>query len=176
MLNLISALIIPTVVILIITNGLLKKEPVFDYFTDGAKNGFETSIKILPSLVGLLVAVSMFRASGLLDALENIISPALNYIHFPKELVPLALIRPVSGSASLAIVRDILNTYGADSFVGRCASVMMGSTETTFYTIALYCGAAKIRNTRHALAPSLTADFAGFIFSVLTVQCIMRNS
>lgn len=173
MLNTMSLLIIPTIIALILANALLKKAPVFDLFTEGAKDGLATSVRILPSLVGLLVAVSMLRESGFFDAVASLVSPVLDKIGFPKELVPMALVRPVSGSASLALVRDILNTYGADSFVGRCASVMMGSTETTFYTLAVYFGYVKIKNSRHTIKAALLADLTGIIVSVLVVSILM---
>ena len=173
MLNLISLLIIPTIIMLILANALMKKAPVFDLFTEGAKDGLATSIRILPSLIGLLVAVSMLRASGFFDAVANYISPFLDKVGFPKELVPMTLVRPVSGSASLALVRDILNTYGADSFVGKCASVMMGSTETTFYTLAVYFGYVKITNSRYTVKASLLADLTGIIVSVVAVSLLL---
>lgn len=173
MLNIISLLIIPTIIALILLNALLRKAPVFDLFTEGAKDGLATSVKILPSLVGLLVAVSMLRASGFFDAVANVVSPVLNKVGFPEELVPMALVRPVSGSASLALVRDILNTHGADSFVGRCASVMMGSTETTFYTLAVYFGYVKIINSRYTVKAALLADLTGMIVSVMVVNMLM---
>ena len=171
--NLISLLIIPTIIALILANALMKKAPVFDLFTEGAKDGLTTSIRILPSLVGLLVAVSMLRSSGFFDAVAELLAPFLDKIGFPKELVPMALVRPVSGSASLALVRDILNTYGPDSFVGRCASVMMGSTETTFYTLAVYFGYVKITNTRYTIKAALLADLTGMIFSVIAVTLLL---
>lgn len=174
MLNYISALIMPTIVVLILTNGLLKKEPVFDRFLDGAKNGFSTSIKILPSLVGLIVAISMLRASGFFDITCGFLAPLLEKAGFPSELVPMAIIRPISGSAALATVRDLLNTYGADSFIGRCASVMMGSSETTFYTLAIYMGSVGITKSKYTLKSALLADLAGIILSVLFVRLLMN--
>lgn len=174
MLNYISALIMPTIIVLILANGLLKKAPVFDQFLSGAKNGFSTSIKILPSLVGLIVAISMLRESGFFDIMCNLLAPFLERVGFPSELVPMALIRPVSGSAALATVRDLLNTYGADSFIGRCASVMMGSSETTFYTLAIYLGSVGITKSKYTLKSALLADFAGIILSVLFVRLLMN--
>lgn len=174
MLNYISALIMPTIIVLILANGLLKKAPVFDQFLSGAKNGFSTSIKILPSLVGLIVAISMLRESGFFDIMCNLLAPFLERVGFPSELVPMALIRPVSGSAALATVRDLLNTYGADSFIGRCASVMMGSSETTFYTLAIYLGSVGIAKSKYTLKSALLADFAGIILSVLFVRLLMN--
>lgn len=169
MLNNISALIMPLTAILIISNGMLKKAPVFDLFTEGAKNGFSASVKILPTLVGLIVAVSMLRASGFFDMAEAILSPVLKRTGFPTELVPMALIRPVSGSATLATLQDILTTHGADSFFGKCASVMMGSSETTFYTLAVYFGSVGITKTRYTVKSALLADLAGIILSVVFV-------
>ena len=173
MLSRISILIMPAVITLIIANGLAKKVPIFDLFIDGARNGLETSVRILPSLVGLIVAVSMLRASGFFDAAGAFISPLLNKLNFPEELVPLALIRPVSGSASLAVVRDILNSYGPDTFIGRCASVMMGSTETTFYTLAVYFGYVGIKNSRYTVKCALIADLTGIIASVAAVKLLL---
>lgn len=173
MLNLISLLIIPIIIALILANALMKKAPLFDFFIEGAKDGLTTSVKILPSLIGLLVAVSMLRTSGFFDVVANFISPVLDKVSFPKELVPMALVRPVSGSASLALVRDMLNTYGADSFIGRCASVMMGSTETTFYSLAVYFGYVKITNSRHTVKAALIADLTGIIVSVLIVNILI---
>ncbi len=173
MLNYISVLIMPTIIVLILTNGLLKKAPLFDQFLTGAKSGFSTSIKILPSLVGLIVAISMLRASGFFDIMCGILAPFLEKAGFPSQLVPMALIRPISGSAALATVRDLLNTYGADSFIGRCASVMMGSSETTFYTLAIYLGSVGITKSKYTLKSALLADFAGIILSVLFVRLLM---
>ena len=172
MLNSISVLIMPTIAVLIISNGLLKKAPVFDLFTDGAKNGFSTSVKLLPTLVGLIVAVSMLRASGFFEITEAILSPILHRVGFPTQLVPMALIRPVSGSASLATLQDILTTHGADSFFGRCASVMMGSSETTFYTLAVYFGSVGISKTRYTVKAALLADLAGIILSVFFIKIL----
>ena len=172
MLNNISVLIMPTIILLIITNALLKKAPVFDQFVEGAKNGFSTSINILPSLVGLIVAVSMLRASGFFEITCNFLSPFLQRVGFPPELVPMALIRPVSGSAALATVQNIITTYGADSFTGRCAAVMMGSSETTFYTLAVYFGSVGITKTRYTVKSALLADLAGIILSVVFVKIL----
>lgn len=173
MLNNISALIMPTIILLILANGLLKKAPVFDQFLDGAKNGFSTSIKILPSLIGLIVAVSMLRASGFFEITCGFLAPFLQKVGFPSELVPMALIRPVSGSAALATVQDIITTYGADSFIGRCAAVMMGSSETTFYTLAVYFGSVGITKSRYTVKSALLADLTGIILSVFFVSLLM---
>ena len=172
MLNNISILIMPTVVVLILANATFKKAPVFDQFIEGAKNGFSTSIKILPSLVGLIVAVSMLRASGFFDVTCSFFAPFLEKVGFPPELVPMALIRPVSGSAALATVQDIITTWGADSFIGRCAAVMMGSSETTFYTLAIYFGSVGITKSRYTVKSALLADLTGIILSVVFVKML----
>lgn len=174
MLNTVSTLIMPTIIVLILANGLIKKAPLFDLFTEGAKNGLSTSVKILPSLVGLIVAVSMLRASGFFDVVCGFLAPALEKVGFPAELVPMALIRPVSGSAATATVQDIISTHGADSFIGRCAAVMMGSSETTFYTLAIYFGSVGITKSRYTVKSALSADLTGIILSVVFVKILFR--
>ena len=173
MLNNISVFIMPTIILLVLARGLFKKAPVFDLFTDGAKNGFSTSVKILPTLVGLIVAVSMLRSSGFFEIVGNMLSPVLQKTGFPAELIPMALIRPVSGSAALATVQDIIKTYGADSFLGKCAAVMMGSSETTFYTLAVYLGSVGITKSRYTVKSALLADLAGIILSVVFVSILL---
>ena len=172
MLNKISVFIMPTIMVLILINGLIKKAPLFDQFIEGAKNGLSTSVKILPSLVGLIVAVSMLRASGFFEVACNLLAPFLEKVGFPPELVPMALIRPVSGSAALATVQDIITTYNPDSFIGRCAAVMMGSSETTFYTLAIYFGSVGITKSRYTVKSALLADLTGIVLSVVFVKIL----
>lgn len=172
MLNKISIFIMPTITVLILINGLIKKAPLFDQFIEGAKNGLSTSVKILPSLVGLIVAVSMLRASGFFEVACNLLAPFLEKVGFPPELVPMALIRPVSGSAALATVQDIITTYNPDSFIGRCAAVMMGSSETTFYTLAIYFGSVGITKSRYTVKSALLADLTGIVLSVVFVSLL----
>ena len=172
MLNKISIFIMPTITVLILINGLMKKAPLFDQFIEGAKNGLSTSVKILPSLVGLIVAVSMLRASGFFEVACNLLAPFLEKVGFPPELVPMALIRPVSGSAALATVQDIITTYNPDSFIGRCAAVMMGSSETTFYTLAIYFGSVGITKSRYTVKSALLADLTGIVLSVVFVKIL----
>lgn len=172
MLNKISVFIMPTITVLILVNGLIKKAPLFDQFIEGAKNGLSTSVKILPSLVGLIVAVSMLRASGFFEVVCNLLAPFLEKVGFPPELVPMALIRPVSGSAALATVQDIITTYNPDSFIGRCAAVMMGSSETTFYTLAIYFGSVGITKSRYTVKSALLADLTGIVLSVVFVKML----
>lgn len=170
--NFISTAIVPILIFIIVSYGLMKRTDVFDSFIVGAKDGIETTIHILPSLIGLFTAISMFRASGAIELITSAIAPILNLIHFPKEILPLALMRPISGSGALAIVNDILKNYGADSFIGRAASVMMGSTETTFYTLAVYFGCVHIKNVRYTVKAALLADITGMLVSVLVVYSI----
>lgn len=150
--------------------GLYRRVSVFDCFTEGAKEGLSTTLRVLPSLLGLLVAIAMFRASGALELLLTLIAPLGRWLGVPSEVMPLALMRPISGSGSLALVSDILNRYGADSFIGRVASVLMGSTETTFYTVAVYFGSIGVRRTRHTVGAALVADFCGMVLSVAAVR------
>lgn len=161
--------ILPAIVSAFLLFGLLRGVAVFDVFLEGAREGLSTAARILPSLVGLMTAVGVFKASGALDLLSLGLKPAADFLGLPSEVMPLALLRPVSGSGGMAIYRDILQSHSPDSFVGRVASVMMGSTETTFYTIAVYYGAVGIRKTRHTLPAALGADLAGFVFSSLAV-------
>lgn len=162
----ISNIIIPFLITFIACFGVYKRNDVFSDFTQGAKEGLLTTLNILPSLVGLLVAVRAFSASGALEIIEKSASPVADFLKFPKELLPFALLRPMSGSGSLAMATDIFTRFGADSFLGRVVSVMMGSSETTFYTVAVYFGAVGIKNVRHTLACALAADVVCAFVSV----------
>ncbi len=165
-----TSFVVPCIIAFILLYGLIKKVDVFDTFIEGAKEGLQTTAQILPALVAILTAIAMFRASGALDAFTAALSPVSDALYFPKECLPLALMRPVSGSGALALYRDIIAQNGPDSFAGRVASVLQGSTETTFYTIAVYYSVTKVKNTRHTLPSSLTADFVGYLMSALTVR------
>ncbi|CZH36400.1 spore maturation protein [Legionella pneumophila serogroup 1] len=145
----------------------IKKVNVFDAFIIGAKQGFDVSVKLIPYLVAMMVAIGMLRASGFFSLMSQILSPALAMIGMPSELLPLALIRPFSGSASTGVMAELIHKYGGDSFIAKTAATMMGSTETTFYVIAVYFGSVGIRRTRHAIPAGLLADLAGIISSVL---------
>ena len=164
--------IIPVFIGLIIIYGCIKKVDVFDEFLSGARENLQTGVDILPSLIAMITAIGMFKASGAMELLAKAMSPVTEFLGFPSECLPLAIMRPVSGSGALAVFETILNEVHPDSFAGRVASVILGSTETTFYTIAVYYGAANIKNTRHTLVSALSADFTGFIVSVLTVRLI----
>ncbi len=162
-----SEMIIPALVGFVLLFGLLKKCEVYPAFTSGAEDGLKTAVKIVPQLVGLMVAIKVFNASGAMDFIVNILSPVAKLLRFPAEALPFALLRPVSGSGSLAMATDIFKRFGPDSFAGRVVSVMMGSTETTFYTVAVYFGAVGVKDVRHTLLCALFADMVSMVLSVL---------
>lgn len=164
--NFISNLAMPLIILLIVTYGLIEKNKVFDDFLEGAKEGIEIVFSILPTLVGLFVAIGALRNSGVLDIIIRFVTPLLNVIHFPSEIMPLAMLRPISGSGSIAVATDIMKNYGVDSSIGMMASTIMGSTETTLYTIAIYTSCVKIKKTRFVLLASLVADIVGILMSV----------
>lgn len=161
---------IPAVVFFIVVFGLMRGVPVFDTFVAGAKEGFSSSVSILPSLVGLMMAVAMLNASGALDILASFLSPVARVLGLPAQVMPLALIKPVSGSGAMAVLVQIFQNNGTESFAGRVAAVMSGSTETTFYAIAVYFGSVGIKKTRHTIPAAITADLTAFIVSALTVR------
>jgi spore maturation protein B len=144
-----------------------KKINVFESFIVGAKQGFDTSISIIPYLVAMIVAIGMLRASGFFELLNHLLSPLLELIGMPSEVVPLALIRPFSGSASIGVMAELTHQHGGDSIISKIAATMIGSTETTFYVIAVYFGSIGISRTRHAIPVGLLADLSGVIASVL---------
>lgn len=161
---------IPVTIVVIVLFGLIRHVPIFDTFVAGAKEGFSSSISILPSLVGLMMAVSMLNASGALDMLSSFLAPAARFLGLPPEVMPLALIKPVSGSGATAILAQIFQNNGTESFAGRVASVMSGSTETTFYAIAVYFGSVNVKKTRHTIPAALTAELTACIISALAVR------
>ncbi len=154
----ISLWAIPVLLVGIPLIGMIRKVKVYDVFIEGAKEGFQVAVRIIPFLVGILVAIGMFRASGAMDLLTNAVRPALAAINFPPEVFPLAVLRPLSGSGSLALATDIIKRYGPDSLIARTAATMYGSTETTFYVLAVYFGAVGVKRTRHAIAAGLIGD------------------
>ena len=165
-----SSLVIPLLLAGVAVYGMGRRVDVYSALTHGAEEGLTVLLRIIPALVGLLTAVSMFRASGAMEWFSGLCAPVLELLGIPPETAPLMLVRPVSGSGALAVASDLLSTYGPDSYVGRVAAVMLGSTETTFYTIAVYFGAAGIHKTRHTVPAALTADFMGFFASALSVR------
>lgn len=168
----ISNLMLPLVFVVIICHGLLKGVKVYDAFIEGAKEGMTCAIDIMPTLVGLMMAVGILRCSGALDLFSRLIAPLTNIIHYPSELVPLTLMRLVSSSASTGILLDLFKQYGPDSYIGRLVSVMMSCTETVFYTMSVYFMSIKITKTRYTLAGALIANIAGIVASVFICRLI----
>lgn len=166
--------IFPSIIIGILSYGIIKKVNVFDAFLKGAKQGAVSCFNILPALVGLVVAVSMLRASGILDFISGVLSPFLSLIHFPADVLPLALLKPVSGSGAIAMIKNIFETSGVDSSSGRLASVMLGSSETTFYAIAVYFGATRVKNIRYTVFAALVADVVGIAASVVLCRIFFK--
>ena len=162
----ISLWAIPVLLVGIPLVGLFKKVKVYDVFIEGAKEGFQVAIRIIPFLVGILVAIGMFRASGAMDMLTNALRPLLARTIFPAELVPLAVLRTLSGSGSLALTTDTIKRYGADSMFGRMAATLYGSSETLFYVLAVYFGAVGVKKTRHAIPAGLVGDVVAAIVAV----------
>lgn len=162
-------MIMPVGVVLILVYGLYKKVKVFEVFTEGAVEGLHTLYMIIPTITGLIVAVEMLRASGGIDLLCSLAQPAADLLGFPKEVVPMAVLRPVSGSGATALLVDIFERYGTDSAAGKIASVLAGSTDTTVYAVTVYFGSVGITNTRHTLPVGLAADLTAFLMSVLLI-------
>ena len=170
--TLFSYFVIPAIVVGFPMYGLYKKVPVYESFVEGAKEGFGVAVRIIPYLVAILFAIGMFRASGAMEFLVGVLNPVLSLIGFPGEVLPMAIIRPLTGSGSAGIVVDMIARYGEDSIFVKMAATMFGSTETTFYVIAVYFGAVNIKKTRHAVPAGLTADFAAMIIAVWTVRLL----
>ncbi len=166
----ISVFILPMVISGIILFGFYRRVNLFDAFLSGAGEGAKSAFSVLPALVGLVTSVSMLRASGALSFLARVLAPLTGALGMPSEVLPLALLRPVSGSGSLAIVQDILSSVGPDSMAGRIASVMMGSSETTFYALAVYFGAVNIKNSRYTLPCALLCDLLSAVFACFFCQ------
>lgn len=162
--------IIPVILIIIITVGYIKKIPVFDAFLQGASEGIEATFSIAPSLIGLIVCVTMLKSSGAFDLFSRLLSPLFKTINIPAEVIPLALLRPISGSGSIAVLDSIFKNFGPDSYIGKIASAIMGSTETTFYTLTVYFGSIGIKNSRYAVFSALLAD----LIAIITATCLVN--
>lgn len=164
---------VPCVILAILFFGLIAKTNVFDTFIEGAAQGIKTTADILPALICLMTCIGMFKASGGIDLLSGLVKPVTDFFGFPSEAAPLIFVRPLSGSGALAFYEEIISAYGPDSFIGQVASTVMGSSETTFYTLAVYFGAVKIKNTRHALPSALSADLTGWIAGAAAVRLLL---
>lgn len=165
-----SNLAMPLIILIIVIYGFLEKKEVFDKFIEGAKDGINIVINIFPTLIGLFLAVGALRSSGVINIVIKLVEPLLNIVNFPTEIMPLAFLRPISGSSSIAIATDIMKNFGVDSQIGIMAGVIMGATETTLYTIAVYSSSVKIRKTRFVLIVALTADIVGIITSIIVCR------
>lgn len=167
LINYVSSAAMPMIILGIIVYGIMEKKKVYDSFLEGAKEGIEIVFNIFPTLIGIFVAVGALRSSGILDIIIQSISPITNFFKIPSEIMPLMLVRPISGSASTAVATDIMRNFGVDTHIGMIASTIMGSTETTFYTIAIYTSCVGIKKIRFVLVAALIADLIGMIASVV---------
>lgn len=170
--SLISLWFIPILIGFILLYGTIKQVPTYESFVEGGKEGIKIAVSIIPFLVGMMVAISVFRASGALDFLMVWIRPIVEKIGVPAEIVPLAIIRPISGTAALGMTSDIMAAYGADSFIGRLAATIQGSTDTTFYVLTVYFGAVGIRKMGDAVKVGLLADLVGIIAAIIVVTLV----
>ena len=166
LINAVAALAIPLVLLFFLGWGFAKKVKVYEVFVEGAKDGFSVALRIIPYLTAMLVAIGIFRASGAMDLLVTVMAPLTQLVGMPPETLPMAIMRPLSGSASLGIMTELMKTHGPDSFIGILASTMYGSSETTFYVLAVYFGTVSVKNTRHAVPAGVLADVAGMLAAV----------
>ncbi|AGX05350.1 MULTISPECIES: spore maturation protein [Bacillaceae] len=170
--SLISLWFIPVLIGFILLYGTYKKVPTYESFVDGGKEGIKIAVSIIPFLVGMLVAITVFRASGALEFMMGFIRPAMEAVGVPPEIAPLAIIRPISGTAALGMTSDLIAAHGPDSFIGRLASTLQGSTDTTFYVLTVYFGAVGIKKMGDALKVGLLADLVGFIAAIAVVMLV----
>ncbi len=166
MINTISVWILPAILLIILIVAVIKKVPVYETFVEGAKDGVQVSINIVPYLVAIIVAVSMFRASGAIELISTILAPLLTKINLPADVIPLTIVRSLSGSASLGVFADIAHSHPVDSYTTRLSAIMLGSSETTFYVLAVYFGSVGIKKYRYALITGLLADFIGIVAAI----------
>lgn len=167
-----SVFVLPLLIVGFPLYGLYKKVPVYEEFVEGAKEGFRVAVMVIPYLVAILFAIGMFRASGALDFITEGLRPVLGLVGIPPEVLPMGIIRPLTGSGSAGILVDMINKYGEDSIFVKIAATMFGSTETTFYVIAVYFGAVNIKKTRHAVPAGLIADFSAMLMAVYLIQLL----
>ena len=165
-----SDFIIPVIIVFILISALFEKKKVFDLFCDGAKDGIKIMLEMFPTLIGIFVAIGMLSNSGLLFFISNIIEGITNKLSIPSEIIPLAIIRPISGSASIALSTDLMKIYGPDSKIGMIAASIMGSSETTFYVIAIYMNSIKAKNGRNVIIPAILADLTSVITAILILK------
>jgi len=171
-LTVLSVIAIPLILLVFLGWGVVKRVKVYEQFVEGAKEGFNVAVRIIPYLVAMLMAIGIFRASGAMDLLSALLAPLTTLIGMPPEALPMALMRPLSGSGSLGLMTELMKTHGPDSLIGVLVSTMYGSTETTFYVLAVYFGAVSIRNFRHAVAVGIIADVVGMLVAVWVVRAL----
>ncbi len=167
-----SAWLVPILIAVILISGTWRRVPSYESFVEGGKEGFALAVSLMPFLVGMLCAIAVFRASGAMGALTQLLGPLLSAVGMPAEVVPLALMRPISGTGALGLMTDLIHQYGADSYIGRLAAVMQGSTDTTFYVVTVYFGAVGIHRLGDALKVGLLADAVGVICAVWIVTSV----
>jgi spore maturation protein B len=172
--NIFAVAAIPLMFIVFLGWGILKRVKVYEVFVEGAREGFTTAVRIIPYLVAMLVAIGIFRASGALELLTRLLAPLTGLIGMPPETLAMALMRPLSGSGSLGVMTELMKVHGPDSLIGIMASTMYGSSETTFYVLAVYFGSVGIKNTRHAVPAGVIADVAGMLAAVWVVNLLFR--
>ena len=173
--NYFSVIAVPISILIILLYGILEKKNVFDIFLKGANDGVKMVIKIFPTLVGLFLAIGALSSSGILDFIIKLITPLLTLLKIPPEIMPLAILRPISGSGSIAVATDIMKKFGVDSLIGLIVATIMGSTETTIYTIAVYTSSVNIKKTRFVLFAALMADLTGIIASVVIWRILSKS-
>ena len=166
----ISAIIIPTIISLVLFIGIKEKKKVYDLFIEGAKEGVKVTFKLFPTLIGIFLAIYMLRISGLIDFVCNILANVTELFNVPNAILPLAIIKPISGSGSMAIATEIMAHFGVDSNIGRIAATIMGSSETTFYVIALYMSSVKVKDSRKIIIPAISADIASIISAIIFLR------
>lgn len=172
MINTISLYLLPILIITILTIALVKKVPIYEEFTEGAKDGFTVSIKIIPYLVAIIVGISMFRASGAMESITNFLSPLLSLFSIPADAIPVMITRPLSGSATLGLFTEIAHNFGPDAYVTKLCAVLVGSSETTFYVLSVYFGSIGIKKFRYALLTGLLADVIGIVVAIFVCSLI----
>ncbi|GAA0445544.1 MAG: spore maturation protein [Bacillota bacterium] len=168
----VSAWLIPCFIAIVLVTATFKKVPSYELFVEGGKEGVKMAFSLLPFLVGMIVSISILRSSGALEAFIQLISPLLTMVGIPPDIIPLALVRPISGTAALGMTTELIDTHGPDSFIGRLASTMQGSTDTTLYILTIYFGAIGIKKMRYALKVGLLADLIGIIASIVIVSIL----
>lgn len=176
MISTISLYLLPALILLILTIAIVKKVPVYEEFTEGAKDGFKVSINIIPYLVAIIVGISMFRASGAMESIANLLSPILSKLAIPTDSVPIMITRSLSGSATLGLFSEIAHKFGPDAYITKLCAVMVGSSETTFYVLSVYFGSVGITKFRYAILVGLIADAIGIIAAIFVCSLIYLPS